>query len=649
MIVFGGDNGMAANDVWALSLSETPYWTQLFPAGTLPPGRFLHSAIYDPLRDRMIVFGGNYWLDDVWELSFGVGLQWKQIAPHGPTPPARSSHAAIYDAARDRMVVFGGYSAGVYLSDVWELSLDNAPTWKQILHTGPSPNPRQLRNAVHDPIGDRMVIYGGYNHFIDGSMNDLWSLSLESPEEWTQIAVASALPAIHEHGVVLDAAGRLLAFGGAGNPAQCLSIPLADPNLWKFISPPTPPVSPAARSGHTVTHDPERRRLVVAGGNRRTYDPSTWALSLDTNRWQALATADPPGSFMHEHCAIHDPIGDRLIAFGGFGNQTGPWQLSMAPGSSWQPLPSGPTPPGRSGAMAIYDPVRRRMILFGGFYYDFYGWHFTYDDVWALSLEGTPAWTRLFPAGTTPSLAFSTAFYDPLRDRMVVRGGCMANLGPCKNPSTTPMWELSLGTSPAWSPIAQSGDIVPNRFPALLDAAADRMIVAGAVSPSFGVYETRVWARDLAAGSPWARLSTSGDAPVLGGKYFDAAFDPVARRALIAFTGDSPDDDDQVWAFTSTPVTGVPVATSRLALVGTSPNPATGPLRVTFELPSPAPATLELLDIAGRRLEARAVGALGAGRHALTLGESPPLAPGVYLLRLRQGAVVVSARVTVLK
>jgi len=47
------------NDVWSLSLAETPTWTQLTPTGALPIARDAQSAIYDPVRDRMVVFGGS--------------------------------------------------------------------------------------------------------------------------------------------------------------------------------------------------------------------------------------------------------------------------------------------------------------------------------------------------------------------------------------------------------------------------------------------------------------------------------------------------------------------------------------------------------------------------------------------------------------
>jgi DNA-binding beta-propeller fold protein YncE len=68
------------------------------------------------------------------------------------------------------------------------------------------------------------------------------------------------------------------------------------------------------------------------------------------------------------------------------------------------------------------------------------------------------------------------------------------------------------------------------------------------------------------------------------------------------------------------------------------PNPARGSaLTVRFTLASAAPASLELLDVAGRRISAREVGQLGAGRHELDFGVGRSLAPGLYLVRLKQG------------
>jgi hypothetical protein len=82
-----------------------------------------------------------------------------------------------------------------------------------------------------------------------------------------------------------------------------------------------------------------------------------------------------------------------------------------------------------------------------------------------------------------------------------------------------------------------------------------------------------------------------------------------------------------------------------LAIEPARPNPSAGPLTLTFTLPSDEPARLELFDVGGRRVFARDVGASGAGRHLLRVGEG--LAPGIYAVRLAQGGRGVSGRVVV--
>ena len=88
----------------------------------------------------------------------------------------------------------------------------------------------------------------------------------------------------------------------------------------------------------------------------------------------------------------------------------------------------------------------------------------------------------------------------------------------------------------------------------------------------------------------------------------------------------------------------------RFALVGVRPNPALGrAMTVEFVLPTAQAARLELLDVMGRLVVGRDVGVLGAGRHAVNLGDGRRLAPGIYLVRLRQGADVRVTRAAVLE
>ena len=74
-----------------------------------------------------------------------------------------------------------------------------------------------------------------------------------------------------------------------------------------------------------------------------------------------------------------------------------------------------------------------------------------------------------------------------------------------------------------------------------------------------------------------------------------------------------------------------------------------GRLQVRFALPVASRATLELVDVSGRRVASRDVGTLGAGRHEMNLGEGQRLSSGIYFVRLTQGVNVATRRVTVLE
>ncbi len=76
-------------------------------------------------------------------------------------------------------------------------------------------------------------------------------------------------------------------------------------------------------------------------------------------------------------------------------------------------------------------------------------------------------------------------------------------------------------------------------------------------------------------------------------------------------------------------------SSARIALAGFRPNPAVGSVALGFELTDAGPASLEVHDVRGRRVWARDVGSLGAGKHLVRLDEESKVSPGVYWIRLR--------------
>jgi hypothetical protein len=87
---------------------------------------------------------------------------------------------------------------------------------------------------------------------------------------------------------------------------------------------------------------------------------------------------------------------------------------------------------------------------------------------------------------------------------------------------------------------------------------------------------------------------------------------------------------------------------SVLGLDGGIPNPSDGHIKVWFTLPREERAVLEVLDVAGRRMLRREVGALGPGRHALDVSEALRR-PGLFFVRLTQGDRTLTSRLVRLR
>ncbi len=89
--------------------------------------RFTPAVIVDPPRQRLLSFGGadSAVTAATWAFSFATG-SWAPLATAGTPPPARRLHGAVYDSNADRMLVFGGLGGGGLLDDVWQLPVHSS-------------------------------------------------------------------------------------------------------------------------------------------------------------------------------------------------------------------------------------------------------------------------------------------------------------------------------------------------------------------------------------------------------------------------------------------------------------------------------------------------------------------------------------------
>lgn len=190
MISYGGreDNQVNLTTIHSLDLNpESPtlyQWTQEKLKENKkkidPPGRIDHVAIYDPKRDRMVIFGGwdkidNVFLNDTWAFDFKE-MTWRGFAKKRKSekPPGRRHAIAVYDDVNDWMIVFGGAGGGLF-NDVWAFDLEQ----NEWINLTPGPKPRTDHVAIFDKEKRRVLIYGGETVSGGPKLHDLWEFSLQ--------------------------------------------------------------------------------------------------------------------------------------------------------------------------------------------------------------------------------------------------------------------------------------------------------------------------------------------------------------------------------------------------------------------------------------------------------------------------------------
>jgi hypothetical protein len=525
MLIFGGQGrGQNFKDVYALTLGPSPAWSRLDAEGRGPSARAHATAIYDPVRDRVLLFGGrNYWpqtwLSDVWELTLSGTPTWGRLEPNGSPPPAAKGQA-VYDPALDRMILFQGDQGAQHIS-VWKLTLGEAQAWWSALAvsgTPPSYSPFRAFNAVLDSRRDRIVV------------TPASALTLGKHPAWIPLD-ADPIVFVDWPGITTiydPVRDRLVMYGGVWYEAGIiLTLDLGNPVAWSSHSYPGAP--PPGRIGATAIRDPIRRRMIMFGGAGWN---DTWAMALTGPPiWTQLSPAGTPPPPRAGHTAIYDPLRDRMIVFAGYDvvwwnnplyfPRNDLWALSLGDSPTWTPIAAAGEPPPPSGFVASYDAANDRMVVSNG------------PGAWALSLSGEPTWSTLPLTGTSPSPRIGlAAIGDWRRNRLLLFGGM---------PRLEDTWSLSLGTQPTWENMAAGSPQYRPWASAIHDRVGDRMIVFGGwrygddcACDFCECYGARgdTWALDLTGSSSWTELSPTAFEGC-GGDSAGAMYDPEQDRMIV--------------------------------------------------------------------------------------------------------------------
>ncbi len=520
---------------------------------------------------------------------------WSAVTSSPTTPGPRREFGAIFDRENQRYLFFNGFNgntSGLYVlfNDVWALSVAGSPTWSQINIEGPLPGERHSPQWGYDAARNRVLIFGGYGRHYPGEpyayLNDVWELSLDGVPHWTEL-----------------------------NPAG---------------------QTPSGRLAGAAVFDPMRQRFVGFGGTIGA-PVDTWVLNLRGQvNWQALPVSGPRPNGGYGMTSVYDAKGDRMLIFGGstsddyYGAKNDVWELDLRGVPTWtQIVTSGTQPLARRSGTAIFDPIRNRMIIYGGFDAvpgsdQFLG------DTWALDFDGPPTWSQLAPSGPMPAgRDVAAAAYDPIHDRMIFHGGWSG---------TTMLADTQFLD---WEGTSVEAALLPDA-----SATPSAAHLSWDVQAATGTYAA-IYRRDT--GGEWSALAEAEVGSNGQLEYDDTTVQPGNNYSYMMVVasqrGETFGGETLVQVPGTTDVD--PVRATEFALTDVAPNPAIERMSVSFVLTSTAPASLELLDVAGRRWLDREVGSLGAGSHRIDIATAGQVPPGLYFLRLAQAGRVASSRVAI--
>ena len=504
MVLFGGLGPEGSlGDTWEWDGAN---WIRRGTADAPPPRAQMQIA-YDGKRKRVVLFGGIRFdggvaspapTDDTWEWD---GTQWKNVTPAAPAanPPARAAGAMAFDPVRGRIVMFGGLLGGGFApADVWEYD----GSWHKVTAAGPSA--RRGISMAYDAAAKRTLLFGGLD--ASGTRDDLWSWNGTA---WQQLPPTTRPPPRTFHSVAEDTRrGRLVVVGGLDEPAvttwewdgtRWSGGALVDPGKRQYPGVAYDPLrrravlvdrggttwesdgaswiatTATAPTGAPLAFDPVRKKVVLFGGVDMNQSDETYAWNGTT--WTAVSVPTRP-SFRRGHSMGADAARGQVVMFGGvgfLGVSGDTWYLDAA---GWHAAASG-GPGLLSDAVMGYDPVRGTLLMFGGIDDNLV----LHNETWAWN--GTRWEDHSGPASARPlARAGAGMAYDAARGRLLMFGG-----GDGIRGTQTDLWEwgrYDLGRFiEGWVLVDTDASPSPRRDHAMFpEANGAGVVVAGGVGPT---------------------------------------------------------------------------------------------------------------------------------------------------------------------
>lgn len=426
-----------------------------------PTARVGTQLVYHETIGRSVLFGGmtrsdssgkRYDLNDTWEWTGG---RWLPIYPT-ESPSARNGQAMVYDAARQRVLIFGGAvhemdgstQKAKAVDDMWAYGTDR--TWTQ-LTPATRPPVRAYAAAAYDRAHDRFLLYGGTNYTDD--LHDTWEF---------------------------------------------------DGTTWHQLATDTPKLSAAV-----MAYDEARDRVLLLGNVTTTTANTVEMYVWESNAWQKKTPEKIPACVTQSRMVWQESNGKVLLLGGGCGGSSAKAETWEWDGTDWTQVTfaTGAVNPGLVyGEGMAYDRARDEAVMFGGFEYE------TRNSTWVYK-DGT--WTNKTAAlkDTPGPRSFFVFENDPVRNAVWLFGG------HSEEGFTTDLWRYQYGQ---WQPVEAADAPATCSYPTgTFDTDRNRLVILCEDSGTFE-FDGEAWHKyDTAKTKPPAR------------RWSSMVYDPTLRKSVM--------------------------------------------------------------------------------------------------------------------
>lgn len=267
--MFGGMSRMGSvldlNEVWTYE-AVTGSWEYL---GEIEPRNTSTFAFGFDEESRQVVTLNNL-PRETWAYNLESGV-WEQRQPseqpnEGQSRGRRFGAGIAYDSESDRLILFGGGAPEKTFSDTWAYDF-NSDTWESMKPSN-NPSPRAMYQMAYDSESDRVILWGGFTATDEDDVQ-IWAYDYNS-------------------------------------------------DVWEVLENANGPQQHWERGG--MVYIPELDRMLLFTGFRELEDvlvgPETWYYDYNTNTWTQLETETSPPP-MTMYATVYDPSVEKVILFGG--------------------------------------------------------------------------------------------------------------------------------------------------------------------------------------------------------------------------------------------------------------------------------------------------------------------------------------------